>query len=451
MTTSRAQSLERVLSFKSLLFIAVGQIIGGGVIALTGVAIGMTGPGVIAAYAAAALLVLIVSVPIMIAGATVPATGAFYAWPARLLNGWCGCITLFLILLASITLSLYGSAFGLYMTPLFPGVPEHYWGIGVITALVIANLFGLQLAASVQTMLVLILLSALAIFAGFAMPKLQIENLSPMLPNGIIGFATAVFLVKFATGGATNIVGLGGEMLNPARDIPRVIITATLSVAVIYCLVALASVGVVPWETMINQPLTVAGEAFLPGWALLYFLAGGAGLAVLTTLNAQLIQIPRNFLVASWDHLLPPRFGNLNRFGAPHYILFVMLVIGVTPLLLQVDISTIARAATISASLPAFFIYTAVLNISKRYPEQHANSLLPMKRRWLWCFFLFSQLSTAIGVALLARDLSATIIMTLVVWLIIAVAYYPLRRAYLATKGLDLDALTSNRDLIEAN
>lgn len=449
MSNLPSQQLQRVLSFKNLFFIAVGQIIGGGVIALTGVAIGMTGPGVVAAYAVAAALVLLASVLIMVAGATVPATGAFYVWPARLLNGWWGCITLFLVLLASITLSLYGSAFGLYLSPLFPEVPQHYWGIGVITALVIANLFGLKLAASVQMTLVLILLSALAIFAGFAMPQVAAENLSPMLPNGLMGFATAAFLVKFATGGATNIVGLGGEMLNPARDIPRVIVAATLAVAVLYCLVALASVGVIPWEQMINQPLTVAGEAFLPGWALLYFLAGGAGLAVLTTLNAQLIQIPRNFLVASWDKLLPERFGRLNRFGAPHYILGLMLVIGVGPLLLQVDISTIARAATISASLPALIIYCAVMQIEKRYPEQQAKSLLPMKRNWLWVFFLWSQLSTLVGIVLLARDLSNAIILTLAGWLLLAIVYYPLRRTHLASKGEDLDQLTSDRRIIE--
>ena len=450
MTKPYAQPLKRVLSFKNLFFIAVGQIIGGGVIALTGVAIGMTGPGVIVAYAAAAVLVLLASVLIMVAGATVPATGAFYVWPSRLLNGWLGSVTLFLILLASITLSLYGSAFGLYMAPLFPAVPVHYWGIGVITLLVLANLFGLKLAASVQTALVVILLSALALFAGFAMPKVELENLSPMLPNGILGFATAVFLVKFATGGATNIVGLGGEMLNPARDIPRVIFSATLAVAAIYCLVALASVGVVPWQSMINQPLTVAGEAFLPGWALLYFLAGGAGLAVLTTLNAQLIQLPRNFLVASWDQLLPARFGQLNRFGAPYYILFIMLTVGIAPLVLEVDISTIARAATISASLPSFIMYCAVMHISKRYPEHQAKSLLPLQRSWLWVFFVWSQLSTAIGVVLLARDLSMGIIVTLGVWLLFAVAYYPARRAYLASKGLNLDELTSSRQIIDA-
>ena len=42
-------------------FIAIGQIIGAGVVALTGIAIGMTGPSVFIAYFFAAVLVLIVS------------------------------------------------------------------------------------------------------------------------------------------------------------------------------------------------------------------------------------------------------------------------------------------------------------------------------------------------------------------------------------------------------
>ena len=40
-------SLKQVLSGWDVFFIAVGQIIGAGVIALTGIAIGMTGPSVI--------------------------------------------------------------------------------------------------------------------------------------------------------------------------------------------------------------------------------------------------------------------------------------------------------------------------------------------------------------------------------------------------------------------
>ncbi|MBT7155416.1 MAG: amino acid permease, partial [Deltaproteobacteria bacterium] len=50
MGTEAQGELKRVLSFWDVFFIAVGQIIGAGVIALTGVAIGMTGPSVTIAY-----------------------------------------------------------------------------------------------------------------------------------------------------------------------------------------------------------------------------------------------------------------------------------------------------------------------------------------------------------------------------------------------------------------
>jgi len=67
------------LSGWDVFFIAVGQIIGAGVIALTGIAIGMTGPSVILAYLLSAVLVLIVTILIMMAGSVLPAVGAYYS------------------------------------------------------------------------------------------------------------------------------------------------------------------------------------------------------------------------------------------------------------------------------------------------------------------------------------------------------------------------------------
>lgn len=443
------QKLERVLTGWDVLFIAVGQIIGAGVIALTGIAIGMTGPGVVFAYLVSAVLVLIVTLLIMMGGSVLPAVGAYYAWCSRLTGGWLGSVVLFLILLASVSLSLYGSSFGLYLNPLFPILSVNEWGILVIVVLFGANLFGLQLAARVQVALVVVLVSALAIYAGFAIPKVDQTLLTPWLPNGITGFVTAVFLLKFATGGAYMIVGLSGEMKNPRRVIPIVMTTATIIVAGLYAFVALASVAVVPWQDMINQPLTVAGQQFLPGWAMTYFLVGGAGLAICTTLNSQFIQLPRTFIVASWDRLIPERFGRLNKFGAPHYILGIMLVVGVVPLAAGLDIGDIARAATISASLPAIFVYWALTRIHTRYPEQYAKSMFNMRPMWIWLLFIFSELSTFIGIYFLAQDLSATVIWSLVIWTLIAVGYYPLRKQYLAKQGFDLDAATTDESLFE--
>jgi APA family basic amino acid/polyamine antiporter len=441
--------LARVLTFWDVFFIAIGQIIGAGVVALTGIAIGMTGPSVILAYLFAALLVLVVTVLIMMAGTTLPATGAYYVWASRLGSGWLGSIVLSLILLASISLSLYGSSFGLYLNPIFPVLTVNQWGIVVIVLLFLANLFGLRIASRVQQVLVLLLISALAVYAGFAMPVIDKSLLTPLFPLGITGFVTAVFLLKFATGGAYMIVGLSGEMHNPKRTIPIVMISATLLVAVVYGFVALASVGVVPWREMINQPLTVAGKQFLPGWAMTYFLVAGAGLAICTTLNSQFIQTPRTFIVASWDRLIPSWVGRLNRYGAPYFVLFGMLVIGIVPLVANLDIGDIARAATISASLPAFVVYWAVTRIPKRYPEQYAQSVFRLSQFWIWTLFVISELASVVGVYFLSKDLPTTVVVTLGLWIAASFSYYPLRKRYLAGKGADLDALTASTEVFE--
>jgi len=450
-SNGHTRALPRVLGFWDVFFIAVGQIIGAGVVTLTGIAIGMTGPSIVLAYLLSAVLVIAATVLIIMAGATLPATGAYYAWTSRLGGGWLGSMTLSLIFLAGISLSLFGSSFGQYLHPIFPALSIEAWGILLISLLCGANLFGLTMASKVQMLLVLILVSALALYAGFAAPKLDSALLSPAFPKGAVGFITAVFLLKFATGGAYLIVGLSGEMHNPKRTIPIVMIGATVAVAVIYSFVALASVGVISWTRMIDQPLTVAGKEFLPDWALSYFLIGGAGLAICTTLNSQFIQLPRTFIVASWDRLIPAWVGATNRFGAPWVILLGMLAVGIGPLAAGLNIGELARAATLSASFPAFIVYWCVVQIPKKYPKEYADSTFKLSPAWLWFFFTFSIISTVIGIVFLAQTLSGRVAALFVLWIIASLAYYPLRRAWLARKGFDLNKLTTDRAIFETN
>ncbi|MEM7019083.1 MAG: APC family permease, partial [Pseudomonadota bacterium] len=252
---------------------------------------------------------------------------------------------------------------------------------------------------------------------------------------------------RTATSGAYMIVGLSGEMHEPKRTIPIVMVAATILVAVVYAFVALASVGVLPWTEMINQPLTVAGKQFLPGWAMTYFLIAGAGLAICTTLNSQYIQIPRTFIVASWDRLLPPWVGVLNRHGAPYVILSIMLLIGIVPLIADLDIGDIARAATISASFPTIIVYWTITRIPARYPEQYKQAAFNLSPFWIWVLFFISEFATIVGIYFLSRDLSQSVIITLVVWITLSIAYYPIRQQYLARRGLDLNKLTTDSEI----
>ena len=82
--------LIRNLGFWDLMGLAVGQIIGAGIMSSTGVAIGMTGTGVVLAYLVYALSQSILSIisifPIAILGGAVPTTGGPYRYCSRILE-----------------------------------------------------------------------------------------------------------------------------------------------------------------------------------------------------------------------------------------------------------------------------------------------------------------------------------------------------------------------------
>ena len=180
-----------------------------------------------------------------------------------------------------------------------------------------------------------------------------------------------------------------------------------------------------------------------------YFLIADAGLAIWTTLNLQVIQLPISFMVASWDRLPPEWVEILNRYGAPYVIILGMLAVGAMPLIFGLDIGDIARVATISASFPAFIVFWVVTQISKKYPKAFKRSVFQPSQGWIGALFLFSEFTSVVGVFFLAQELSSTVIIVLTVWvaIAIAVAYYLLRKRYLASKGIDLDALTTDEEI----
>lgn len=63
-----------------------------------------------------------------------------------------------------------------------------------------------------------------------------------------MGFAIYSYL------GYYNVCYLGSEVKNPARTIPRAILTSALAVVVLFTLVHLAIVGFVPWREAIEEP-----------------------------------------------------------------------------------------------------------------------------------------------------------------------------------------------------
>lgn len=78
-------------------------------------------------------------------------------------------------------------------------------------------------------------------------------------------------------------------MQEPTKDIPFVIVTSTVGVALLYGLVATTASGVLPVAEVANQPLTLVAAEILPKPLYIFFIVGGAMFALATTLNSQIM------------------------------------------------------------------------------------------------------------------------------------------------------------------
>lgn len=379
---SQEAKLKKVLTLGDVMGIAIGQIIGAGIMSLTGVAIGMTGPGVVIAFVLSAILTIFTISPQALLGSALPATGGQYRYVSRLISPKVGFVYVVLYTLTQVTLALYALSFADYMAGIVPSVNKTLAAVALLTAFYLFNLFGIKNAAIVENFMVVCLLGALSIFTIFGLPRVHFAmfSLANMLPKGIKGLLTATALLSFATGGAQVIVELGGEMVNPKRDIPLTIVASTMVCGILYALMAMVASGVLPWEQVANKPLTDVANTVLPRSLFIFFMVGGAMFAVATTLNATLGWVTKGLLIACQDGWLPEKLGEVNeRFGTPHWLLTLFYLVGLVPIITGMSLKQVAMLGTGLSSFIKLFPAIASLILPSKYPKEYAECLFPVK------------------------------------------------------------------------
>ena len=373
----QATNLKKVLGLTDVLGIAIGQIIGAGVMSLTGIGIQMTGSGITPAFILSAVITLLTMFPIAILGSTLPTTGGMYQYTSRLLSPKTGIFWLMLFMFLQITLSLYALSFAQYLEGLFPGVPVRTVAFSLLTILFIVNIIGIKSASIIGNLMVITLIVALSCFIIFGIPHVNfgVFNSNSMFPDGFTGFFTAVGLVSFATGGAQVVAELGGEMKNPKRDIPIVIIVATIFVGILYAFIASIAVGVLPIPEVAGRPLTSVAKEILPTPIFIFFMIGGAMFALATTLNSTFTWVTKSLLIAIYDGYLPKALGHVNkRFGTPHWLLLIFYIIGAIPIVTGMSLNVVAQLGTGISLIVFAFPALAVTQLPKKYPEAYKQS-----------------------------------------------------------------------------
>lgn len=385
------KDLNRVLGRKDLMSIAVGQIIGAGIMSLTGVAIAMTGKSVPISFLVAALFTIIMAIPVIIIGGTVRMRGGQYTQVAILAGQkWAG-VFMITYIFSNVSLAMYAISFAQYAQSLIPGVPLMPTAVIMITVFYILNLLGVQGAAKVQNAMVVLMAAGLAMFVGFGFGKIQpgIFSGPDFMTNGMVGVMGAGALLAFAAGGATVIINFGAEAKNPTKDIPIVIIVSTLGVSAVYAFMSIVAANVLPISAVANKPLSVVAQAVMPQWAFVFFTVCGAGFALATTLNATLAWVTKPVLQAVEDGWFPKWLGAINqKYKTPHVLLTIFYVIGLLPIITGLSIGNIANAALLIIQAFAILLSLALVRLPKVLPVEYAKSKVRVPKPVLYAIAL---------------------------------------------------------------
>lgn len=382
-----SKDLKRVLGRKDLMSIAAGQIVGAGIMSLTGVAIGMTGKSVPLAFMVAAIFTIIMAIPIIIIGGTVRMRGGSYTQVAILAGQkWAG-IYMITYIFSNVALAMYAISFAQYAQSLIPGVPLLPVSIIMLTVFYILNLMGIQGAAFIQNAMVVLMAAGLAIFVAFGLGHLQPGIMSgpDFMINGARGIMGAGALLGFAAGGATVVINFGAEAKNPTKDIPFVIIVSTLAVSCIYAFMSIVAANVLPISDVAFQPLSLVAKAVMPNWAFIFFTVCGAGFALSTTLNATFAWVTKPVLQAVEDGWFPKFLGAINeKYKTPHVLLTIFYVIGLLPIITGLSIGAIANAAMLIIQAFNIILSLALTRLPKVLPVEYAKSKMKVSQPVLY-------------------------------------------------------------------
>lgn len=435
----QTNELKRVLGLGDLLGIGIGQIIGSGIMALTGITIALTGAGTPLAFLVAAVLVICPNLVLAVLGSAVPATGGMYTYVRDYIGPKTGLFYLALLVAGQLVLAMFGITFADYACSLIPGLSKIWVAFGILTLCFVMNVLGVDLAAKLQNILVIILVAAMLLFVGFGLPKVDWSvfkgGIRAIMPNGFINFMTGASLLTFATGGAEFLSELGGEMKNPGRDLPRSMILSTVAVAVLYAFIGVVAVGVLPIDTVAGETLVPVAEVIFPKPLYYFFIVGGGMFAVASTLNATFTWCTKGLLIAAEEGWLPKGMAKISRRGTPWVLLIIFYIIGAIPILTGLDISTIARLGNgVSLIYVLFPIFTGYL-IYKKNPKAMRNSSFKIRPVPLFILTTVALIGYIIAAILNFSDITSAWQMMLI-YSVLVIAYGFAREWYLKKKGI---------------
>ncbi len=426
--------LNKTLSFWDVFAIALGQVIGSGVLVLIGIGIGFTAYAVPFAILLSAIFSIIKQLPVVFMGSAMPATGGLYVYCKRVLGPKIGFFFLALLLVTHILIALFALGFAKYAIALLPELNAQYVALGILVTFYIVNLLGIRQVAAIQKIMIAFLLCGLSSLIFFGILEVDYSNFidqEKLFPDGWYGFGMACVLMSFATGGAYYVSELGGEMKNPHHDLPRAIIYSTLLAAFFIATVSIVAVGILPIEQTAGKTLAEVARAILPPSLYTAFIVGAALFAFATSINSTFSWATKSVIIACEDGWLPKGLAAVNqRFNTPHILLTILLIVGSIPIIAGKEMPYIIMLGSGLVFIYDMVPLLAAFYFAKKLPEVFANAKIKMSETTVKTISVIGILILFVQANLAFSDIDKTGRQMIVAYITFVIIYIHFRAKY---------------------
>ena len=303
-----------------------------------------------------------------------------------------------------------------YLSSLWPILAEHnkLTSSILLTVFFLLTIRGNRIVTLFQNLATLLLIGALVLFVVVGIPNVDAVNFfdntydGGFFHNGFAGMIRAIAIMGWACQGTTmGPVGVVPITKNPKRTIPMGIIVTCVVVSIVYGLMSYVAAGVLPYDQIAGQNLSVTANAIMSHGFFAFFVIGGGVCAIISSFLAVLAMIREPLSHMADDGWLPAPFRKKTQDGYPYLCFLMVYIVALVPILTGMSVDNAITMLMIPTMLINAYLNTACIIIPKKYPEQFAMRAVRFPR-WLYslCSILGGFCALVIAVTLF-QDLTA--------------------------------------------